>query len=208
MGRIVLIFALLAAPAAADRVVIDRTAVAVGTEVITESEILEEIRLVAFLNGQPLDFSPEARRRAAERLVDQYLIRREMRLAMYAEPDLAEAEAMLRNLRLARFPTEADYRAALERYGITEAQLLRHLHWQLTAMRFTDLRFRLGLPEPDEDLLHRLEREAEVRAERIAPGAPAIDPPVSAPGVDEQLEDWLREARQRTRIVFMREAFQ
>ena len=53
MRRLILLAAILA-PAAAGAVV-DRTAVAVGNDVITETEILEEIRVVAFLNNQPAD---------------------------------------------------------------------------------------------------------------------------------------------------------
>lgn len=207
MRRLILLAAILA-PAAAGAVV-DRTAVAVGNDVITETEILEEIRVVAFLNNQPADLGPAARRAAAERLIDQYLIRREMRISMYEMPAPAEAQAMLDNLRRARFPGDAALRAALQRYGITEAQLKRHLLWQLTAMRFTDLRFRAGLSEPAEDILRRLENEAETRADRTAPGAP---PPAPAtlpePTVDQQLDEWLRAARERTRIQFMKEAFQ
>ena len=43
--------------------IIDRVAVVVGKRVITESEIVREIRLTAFLNGAPLDFSAASKRR-------------------------------------------------------------------------------------------------------------------------------------------------
>src|SRR5262249_49424474 len=55
--------------------IIDRVAVVVGNRVITESEILREVRLTAFLNGAPLDFSAASKRKTAERLVEQRLIR-------------------------------------------------------------------------------------------------------------------------------------
>ena len=47
--------------------VLDRVAVVVGNNVITESEVGEELRLEQFLAGQPLDFSPQQRRAAADR---------------------------------------------------------------------------------------------------------------------------------------------
>ena len=47
--------------------IIDRVAVVVGSGVITESEILREIRLTAFLNGEPLD---SVRLRASTAWVD------------------------------------------------------------------------------------------------------------------------------------------
>lgn len=51
--------------------VVDRVAVVVGREALTESEVLEDLRLTEFLNHEPLDLSPAARREAAEHLVDQ-----------------------------------------------------------------------------------------------------------------------------------------
>src|SRR4051794_35389941 len=47
--------------------VIDRVAVVVGNTVITETEVLQEARLEAFLNQAPLDLSAQQRRTAAER---------------------------------------------------------------------------------------------------------------------------------------------
>ena len=71
----VLLFTSLAVSPAA---VLDRIAVTVGNDAITESEVMEEIRITSLLNNEPLDFSAPARRAAAERLVDQYLIRQEL----------------------------------------------------------------------------------------------------------------------------------
>src|SRR5690242_5513097 len=79
--------------------VVDRVAVVVGKIVITESEVLQEVRLTEFLNDQPLDLRPGPRRAAAERLVDQQLIRSEMEIARYPEPSPADAEAVLRKFR-------------------------------------------------------------------------------------------------------------
>lgn len=204
------IAALAASVAFAAPAVIDRTAVAVGNDVITETEILEEIRLVALLNGREPEFTQAARHEAADRLVDQYLIRREMRIGGYEQPKPAEADAMLANLRQSRFPNEAEYRAALQRYNLTEARVKSHLLWQLTALRFTDQRFQAGLAQPAQDILKRLEAEADSQADRASPGAPPPPARTTAPAqnVDQQLDQWLRQARERTRVVFMKEAFQ
>ena len=67
--------------------IIDRIAVAVGNQVITESEILRDIRITAFLNDTELDFSPKAKRRAADRLVEQKLVNKEMELTKYPGPE-------------------------------------------------------------------------------------------------------------------------
>ncbi len=121
--------------------ILDRIAVTVGDEVITEGQVLDEIRIVAFLNRGPLDFSPAARRRTAERLVDQALIRREMRISKFPEPSQADAEQILKELKETRFHDDAAFRVAVEKYGISEKELLAHLRWELAALRFTEYRF-------------------------------------------------------------------
>src|SRR3954469_16811923 len=169
--------------------VVDRIAVVVGKAVITETEVLQEARLEAFLNQSALDFSPQSRKTAAEHLVDQQLVRNEMRIGSYAKPQPAEVDSMLRNFRQEHFASVSQYRAALEKYGVSEDQLKEHLSWQLAAIRFTDLRF--GGPV-----------SAEQSADRATPGAtPKRD-------VDQQMDAWLKETRAATKVQFKPGAFQ
>jgi hypothetical protein len=167
--------------------VVDRVAVVVGRTVITETEVLQEARLAALLNQAPVDLGPAARRAAAERLVDQQLIRNEMQIGGYAQPSGAEIDDMLRNLKQERFPTEDQYRAALDRYGLAEQDLRRHLAWQLSTIRFTDLRFSAVVQDDSQS------------ANRVKP---------ATNGVDQQLDAWLKETRAATRIQFKPGAFQ
>jgi hypothetical protein len=171
--------------------VIDRVAVVVGNTAITETEVLREVRLTDFMNGEPLDMSVKARKDAANRLVDQQLIRDEMSTGTYPMPTDAEAADMLRDFQAQRFPNEAQYRAALKQYGITEDDLKQHLLWELAAIRFTDLRFQ---PNP-------LEGQS---ANRVTAGAPVP----AGNDVDQQLEAWLKEQRKNTRVRFKQAAFQ
>ena len=170
--------------------VVDRVAVVIDKTVVTESEVLDELRLTEFLNDQPLELGPKARREAAERLVDQELIRRELEISGYAPPSANEADALLRKFRQDRFHSVTAYHAALRKYGIAEEQLKAHLLWQLTAIRFTDQRFRSQLPEAGSQ-----------SADRAADDAPANS-------VDQQMDAWLKEARDNTKIAFKPEAFQ
>ncbi len=70
--------------------VIDRVAIVIDKKVITESELLDDLRLTEFINGQPLDLGPLARREAAEHLVDQELVRRDMESGGFAKPGAAQ----------------------------------------------------------------------------------------------------------------------
>jgi len=147
--------------------------------------------MAAFLNQSAPDVGPEARRAAAERLVDQQLIRNEMRIGAYPQPTGAEIDDMLGNLQKEHFGgDEARYRAALTKYGISEDQLRRHIAWQLATIRFTDLRFSpavAGIPDGNGQ-----------SANRAAPGA----------DVDQQMESWLKQTRAATKVQFKPGAFQ
>jgi hypothetical protein len=173
--------------------VVDRIAVVVGKAVITQSEVIKEVRLTQFLNQQPLDLGPAARRAAAERLVDQQLIRNEIVTGHYPMPSDSEGTAMVVNYRQEIYPGNG-FHEALEKYGLTEDDLKQHLLWQLTALRFTDLRFQSGLPPSPAQ-----------SANRVGPGASVT---VANPDVDRQLEAWLKETRAATRIQFKPGAFQ
>ena len=181
---------------AATAAVVDRVAVVVGNHVITESEVQAELRLTAFLNNEPLDLSGKARREAAERLVDQELIRNEMKVGQYPQPTDADVDKTLRQFRSERYSSLPLFREALEKYGITETQLRDHLRWQLATLQFTDMRFQPGMSAPAKT-------GADQSANRVREG-------VETPGdaVEREMDAWLKETRGNTKIRFKQEAFQ
>jgi hypothetical protein len=218
-------------------ILLDRIAVTVGKDVITEGEIDEEIRMTAFLNNQTPDFSEAAKRAAAERLVDQHLIRGDMQLSNWPQPESSESARLVAEYKREHFRgDEANYRAALKRYGISETELQQHLLWQLAALRYTDFRFQPDIPPPSEPLRQQLgektrERSAsnaqQAHSTSPAPplqlghtptppprtdqsGAPPEKPTPQNPvpqSVDEQMDAWLKQTRARARIVYHQEAF-
>jgi hypothetical protein len=104
---------------------------------------------------------------------------------------------MLRKFRQEHYPPEAQFRAALEKYGITEDDLKQHLLWQLAAMRFTDQRFHVltaGAPVQSPDG-QPVKRESADRASKES-------------SVDEQMDAWLKQQRASTRIQFKKGAFE
>ena len=214
LARLVFLSTIITSSPRAD--VIDRIAVTLDNQIITESEIAREIRLSAFLNGDPLDFSPEARRKAAGRLVEQKLIRREVELGHYPEPGKEEVAAMLRQIQSQRFRDAEDYRQALEKCGVSEDELNAHLLWQLTLLRFIDARFRPGIQVSDEEVRAYFDREQSKPEETADPGKrpkfedlrDQIRETLINQRVDQELDDWLAATRKRTRIVFHVEAFQ
>lgn len=199
---------LLATAMAASGQVLDRIAVVVGNTVITETEVRQELQLEAFLNQTTPDFGPVARRAAAERLVNQQLVRNEMSIGAYPQPTDAEVDNALRSFRQEHFSSIPLYRAALEKYGITEDLLKKHLRWQLTAIHFTDARFGQMMPGVPADQSADRAVVARPAAQRGANGADAANAgaPASA-STDEKFDAWLKQARNSTKIQFKDGAF-
>ena len=102
---------LAAVTALGGTVVIDRIAVIVGKQVIKSSDVERDLRLTEFLNREPLGLSVAARRKAANRLIDQQLIRIEIASGGYSRAPDSDAEALFRQIERERF---AEFRHADE----------------------------------------------------------------------------------------------
>jgi hypothetical protein len=197
-------------------VIVDRVAVAVGTSVVTVSQIELTIRVTALLNGETPDFGLESKRRTAERLVNQLLVRSELLMSQYPAPPASEAERLVEQLSRRRFHgSKAELRAALEGYGLTEAELMRQFSWQVTFLRFVEARFRGGAQITDEEIQSYFENVVLPVASREHPGQKIspedyrdrIERVLTQRKVDLELEAWLVEARKRAAISFREEAF-
>src|SRR5579864_7585149 len=99
--------------------IIDRVAVSVGNQVITEGQIDEEIRITAFLNREKVDLSAASKKAEAELLVQQTLMKREMDLSHYRLPDTTEAAESLAGIKQ-EYSSKGQFQQALKDYGIDE----------------------------------------------------------------------------------------
>lgn len=192
--------------------VVDRIAVTVGNQVITETEILREIALSAFLNGEKPAFTADNKRKAADQLVEQKLVRKEMDMGHYPEATDEQAKALLEQTRK-NAGGEAELQRQLSEDGLTEDDLEKDLQWQLTLVRFIDLRFRPAIQVTAQDALDYYRKEI---APKQKPGAPTrladvrdqIMKTLSAQKADQQLDEWLKHAKSATRIEYKKEVFE
>jgi hypothetical protein len=215
MRAALLIAALLAAPPAVAEIV-DRIAVTVGDRIITDSDVRQMLRISAFLNAEPPNFSSAERRKAADRLVDQTFLRREMELSRFPAPADSEATPMLDAVRAGRFPTESAFRQALAQAGVTKAELRQRLLWQARLLRFIEFRFNPGIQLSRAELETYYNREYLPRWKATTNLPPPtleetraeIERDVNARKADEALEEWLRSARTRLATHYHPEAFE
>jgi hypothetical protein len=196
-------------------VVIDRIAAIIGKHVIKLSDIDRDLRVTEFLNYEPPNFSSEAKHKAADRLIDQAIIRDEIGTGGYSPPADTEADALLRQLVHDRYgESDSKLRAALSIYGLTEVQLRAQLLWQLTVLQFIDRRFRPGVLVTDEDVRTYYDQHlADLRREHAQDNSfEALEPKirVSLEGerINQNFTEWLDAARKRNRIEYRQGAFQ
>lgn len=184
--------------------VIDRIAAAVGKQVITQSQVTEEIRVTAFLDGKPADWSDENRTRTVNRLVDQTLIRREIDATRFAQAPPQEGLKLLEQLKAAM----KDFEASISANRLSEAVVATHLQWQVTFLRFVDYRFKPSVEVTEPDLK---DFYATQSAEWKKQGKPVpafgdvradLERLLTSKYVDQALDRWLGDQRTQTSIVF------
>ena len=202
--------ALLAGISGQSAVVLDRIAIVVNNQIIKDSDIDRDIRVTALLNGDRLDFGPAARKQAASRLIDQALLRREMEVAQYPQAKPEEVQQTLEQVRKQRFGSEAVYNAALQQYGISDAQLRRQLEWQTTVLRFIEQRFRPGVLISDQEIQQYFTQHAAEFRQHTG-GKPVvlddvrdtIEQQLAGDRVNQQFFAWLEQARKLANLKYL-----
>jgi hypothetical protein len=190
---------------------LDRIAVTVGRHVISEQDILQDIRLSAFIDSRQPAFSAEQKRKAADLLIDQYLVLQEATLTRTPMPSAADAAAILAPIK-ARYASDQEYRSALAESRISDAELAEHLLAGLRMLRYTDLRFRPEVEISDEALRAYYDKFT------ASPGNTSTHPTFEASREEiekllteqqtmQALDRWLSMARGETAIVYRGVAF-
>ena len=188
---------------------LDRVAVSVGQEVITETQIILDLRVDAFLDRTRVDLSSAARRKSAERLVDQILILREAVDSHVTLPSTEAAAGLV-----GPYAAESTYQADLKRYGITERDLAAHLLAGLRTLTFTDLRFRPDVQVSAEEVRSYYDKLVQQPNSAVAPvpsfegSRGQIEKLLVEQRVLDALDQWLAMARSMTSVRYHDKAFE
>jgi hypothetical protein len=195
------VLALLALAVALKGEIIDRVAIAIGNRTITELQIDEELRVTALLNHKPLVRDQKERRDAADRLVQQFLIRGEMRVSRYPDPEPADLAAY-RDQVAKDFGGGVHLNEQIAQYGLDQATFMRHLEVQLATMRFIEIRFSQQVSVSDADV------QAFAHDEQSRIDISSARRQLVERRTDEALAAWLEEARKQFNIVYLDKALQ
>lgn len=140
---LVITFALALAISASAGSIVDRVVANVNGHVVLQSDWEEEVSFEAFEDGKdPASFTEAERRAALDRLIDQELLREQVRPSQPAPADqVAERVAEVRKLQ-PNASTDAGWRAALQHCGLTQSDLEARLSNQIQLMKLVEDRLR------------------------------------------------------------------
>lgn len=189
-------------------VIIDRIAVVVGNSIVKDSDIRRDIRVTDFLNSQAVSMAESARKAAANRLIDQIFIRREIQIGDYPVATSTQANQELDHLVSDRFKNETALENSLKRYEITPADLRSHFRWQLTVLSFIDARFKPAVLVSDAEV-EKYYAAHKVALLRQYPGKtsanelrPQITNILASERVDKLFFAWLDEQRKDAKFTY------
>jgi parvulin-like peptidyl-prolyl isomerase len=182
-------------------VIVDRIAVIVGNKIIAQSEIDQRIRLTAFENGEKPDFSLSSRRQAAQRLIDQKLIEREMEVGHYPLLDEDRKKELLTEFAKANYKSDsAALDAALAAVGLAPADLAGDLAWQSDLLTFLSLRFRPAVQVTDQDIQKYFSEK--IKTGNLDEVRSQIEQQLTIERADKELDAWLRDQRKTGKIEY------
>ena len=183
---------------------IDKLAITVGQQVITELGIDEDLRVIALINGEPVNRSLEARRAAADRLVQRLLIQHEMEVSRYPLPSDQEVSIYLQQVENS-LGGESAFPNLLKSYNLTQATLVNYLKAQLTMLRFIEYRFSpdVSVSDADIDLTNQTEHPGVAPPPLTQAKRDAISQKLTEERTDAALNSWLAESRKQVNIVYL-----
>jgi SurA N-terminal domain len=190
--------------------VLDRIVATVNNHIILQSEWQDEVRYEAFVDGRALNQpQPDDRKAALDHLIDQELLREQMRSSGFPHARGEEVENRIQEIRK-QYPgaeSDAGWQAALTRYGLTEDQLKKRISLQLDLMGLVDARLRPNVVIDsksiesyyNQELLPQL-RQSGARQVPLAEVTPKIKALLTQQKMNQMLVAWLQDLRSGSRI--------
>lgn len=205
--QLAIVLLLMAAVSSSE--VIDRIVATVNNEPILQSDWDIAVRYEAFVDQRPLDLGPAAARAALERLIDQELLQQQIRTFHLQPISADEVRQRVREIRQQTpgAATDAGWQAALERYGLSEAELGARVAHQLEITHFVDVRLRptVRLDRASIEAYYRDKLLPELKQKGagevpLAQVTRQIEEVLSQERMDTMLSEWLRDLRQQSEI--------
>jgi hypothetical protein len=190
--------------------VLDRIVATVNNHIILQSEWQDAVRYEAFVDGRSIDQVQAADRKAAlDHLIDQELLREQMRSSGYRHASSEEVAKRIQEIRkqYGEAETEAGWQAALGRYRLTESELNQRVALQIDLLGLVDARLRPNIVIDsksiesyyNQELLPKL-RQSGAEQVPLAAVTPKIKELLTQQKMNQMLVAWLQDLRAGSEI--------
>lgn len=205
-----ILFALLTASAMRAGDIVDRIVATVNGHAILQSDWEDAVHYEAFIAGHSSgQFTSADRNAALDRMIDQELLRQQIRSADFQHASDAEVSTRIQEIRK-QYPgaeSESGWHAALSRYGLTEKGLENRVALQLDLLRLVDARLRPTVQIDsksiesyyNQELLPQL-RQSGAQQIPLAQASPKIKELLTQRKIDQLLTAWLQTLRTGSEI--------
>jgi hypothetical protein len=190
--------------------VLDRIVATVNNHIILQSEWQDAVRYEAFVAGRALDEVQAADRKAAlDHLIDQELLREQMRTSGFPHASTDEVEKSIQEIRKRYIAAngDAEWQAALTRYGLSEKEFKKRVTLHVDLMGLVDSRLRPNVVIDsksiesyyNQELLPQL-RQSGAGQVPLADVTPKIRELLTQQKMNQMLVAWLQDLRSGSQI--------
>jgi peptidyl-prolyl cis-trans isomerase SurA len=204
-----LVLAFMAAPVVRGEV-FDRIVATVNGRVILQSDLEDALRYEALLSNRSLDqFTADDRRASLDRIIDQEILREQMKSADFRHATEAEIASRIAEARKLYPEAVADdaWQLLLARYQITEKDLRAHVQQEMDLMRLVDARLRptVQIDSKSVEAYYRDQfvpklKEAGASEVPLADVSAKIRELLTEQKVSEMLISWLQTLRSESQV--------
>jgi hypothetical protein len=187
---------------------LDRIVATVNTHLILQSDWDDEVRFEAFMSARkPEEVTAEQRKAALDRLIDQDLLREQMRttdLKPVAAGELKKQIDDLKDEQIREHPGQS-WEMTLSKYQLSEKVIKQHVAAELEQLQLVDMRFRPSIQVSDADVekYYREQIIPKLHASdplRLNDAAPKIREILIQEKINQLLNSWLETLRSQARI--------
>jgi hypothetical protein len=190
---------------------IDRLIAAVNGVAITEGDLnlARSLNTILFYGRSD---AAGSRSEEIERLIDQELMRQELKNFSMTEVEESKIAARMQSLRDG-FAEKGGLSGLLQRTGLQESELIAYIRLESSILRFVDFRFRPFVSVSEEDIRAYYEKRLIPQLRESGIGLPALDQ-ISAKievilreeKTNAVLDQWMKEIRRSSRIEYFNDA--
>ena len=188
--------------------VLDRIVANVNGQVLLQSDWDDELNYECFMSNRSTQgLTQEERNAALTRLIDQELLREQMRANDFKPAAADEVDKQIEGLKqdYPRDHEEKSWSAGLSSYGVSEAEVKGHIALELNQLRLVDARLRPSVQINTVDVenyYHEqlLSKSSSAQAITLQEAAPKIREVLIQQKINQLLTSWLETLRSQAQI--------